>query len=101
MGFGGSRHCLGTLFGDVSGFAAEQAEVLFKTALSLCLCELAVFTELRGKVVVRFLLVSIATTSVSITGVTGVTGVTLSAIIIYFYRHSEWCLFFCCPSLYH
>ena len=46
MGFGGGRSHLGTLFGDVSSFAAEQAEVLLKMALSLCLCELAVFSEL-------------------------------------------------------
>ena len=45
-GFGGSGSRLGTLFGDVSSFAAEQAEVLLKTVLSLCLCELAIFSEL-------------------------------------------------------
>ena len=70
-------------FGDMSSFAAEQAEVLLETALSLCLRELAVFPDLRGKVRVGLLLVSIATASVSITGVTGVAGVTLSAIIIF------------------
>ena len=80
MGFGGGRHCLGTLFGNVSSFAAEQAEVLLKMALSLCLCELAVFSKLRGKVGLGLLLVSIATASVSITGVTGVT---LSTVIIF------------------
>ena len=64
----------------MSSFAAEQAQVLLKTALSLCLRELAIFSKLRGEVGVGFLLVSIATTSVSITGVTGVT---LSAIIIF------------------
>ena len=84
MGFGGSRSCLGTLFGDVSSFATEQAEILLKTALSLCLCELAIFSELRGKVGVGLLLVSIATASVSITGVTRVTRVTLSTVIILF-----------------
>ena len=46
MGFGGRRRHLGTLFGDVSSFAAEQAEVLLETVLSLCLHELAVFSEL-------------------------------------------------------
>ena len=66
----------------MSSFAAEQAEVLLETALSLCLRELAVFSELRGKVGVGLLLVSIATASVSITGVAGVTRVTLSAVII-------------------
>ena len=64
----------------MSSFAAEQAEVLLETTLSLCLRELAIFSELRGEVGVGFLLVSIATTSVSITGVTGVT---LSAVIIF------------------
>ena len=92
MGFGGRRHCLGTLFGDVSSFATEEAEVLLETALSLCLHELAVFSELpifselpvfsefQGKVGIGLLLVSIATASISITGVTRVT---LSAIIIF------------------
>ena len=46
----------------------------------LCLHELAVFSELRGKVRIGLLLVSIATASIS---VTGVTGVTLSAVIIF------------------
>ena len=46
MGFGGGKRHLGTLFGDVSSFAAEQAEVLLKTALSLSLHELAVFSKL-------------------------------------------------------
>ena len=46
VGFGGSRSHLGTLFGDVSSFATEQAEVLLETALSLCLREHAVFSEL-------------------------------------------------------
>ena len=77
MGFGSSRSHLGTLFGNVSSFAAEQTEVLLKMALLLCLRELAIFTELQGKVGVGLLLVSIATTSVS------VTRVTLSAIIIF------------------
>ena len=45
-GFGGRRHHLGTLFGDVSSFATEQAEVLLKMALLLCLRELAIFSEL-------------------------------------------------------
>ena len=85
MGFGGGRSRLRTLFGDVSSFAAEQAEVLLETALSLCLHELAVFSELRGKVRVGLLLVSIATASISITRVTRVTRVTLSAIIIFFF----------------
>ena len=49
-------------------------------ALLLCLCELAIFSELQGEVRVGLLLVSIATASIS---VTGVTGVTLSAIIIF------------------
>ena len=66
----------------MSSFAAEQAEVLLETALSLCLHELAVFSELRGKVGVGLLLVSIAIASISVTGVAGVTRVTLSAIII-------------------
>ena len=64
----------------MSSFAAEQAEVLLETALLLCLRELAVFSELQGKVGVGLLLVSIATASVS---VTSVTRVTLSAIIIF------------------
>ena len=64
----------------MSSFAAEQAEVLLETVLSLCLHELAVFSELRRKVGVGLLLVSIATASVSITRVTGVT---LSAVIIF------------------
>ena len=46
MGFGSRRHRLGTLFGDVSSFAAEEAEVLLKTVLLLCLCEFAVFSKL-------------------------------------------------------
>ena len=85
MGFGSSGSHLGTLFGDVSSFAAEQAEVLLEMALSLYLHELAVFSELRGKVGVGLLLVSIATASVSVTGVTGIAGVTLSAIIIFIF----------------
>ena len=80
MGFGGRRRCLGTLFGNVSIFAAEQAEVLLKMVLLLCLCELAVFSKLRGEVRVGLLLVSIATTSISITRVTRVT---LSTIVIF------------------
>ena len=84
MGFGGGGSHLGTLFGDVSGFAAEQAEVLLETALPLCLRELAVFSELQGKVGVGLLLVSIATASISVTGVTGVARVTLSAVIFIF-----------------
>ena len=80
MGFGSRRCHLGTLFDNVSSFAAEQAEDLLKTALLLCLCELAVFSELQGKVRVGLLLVSIATASVSITRVTGVT---LSTIITF------------------
>ena len=67
----------------MSSFAAEQAEVLLETALLLCLRELAVFSELQGKVGVGLLLVSIATASVSVTRVTGVARVTLSAIIIF------------------
>ena len=70
MGFGSGRSRLGTLFGDVSSFATEQAEVLLKTALLLCLRELAVFSKLQGKVGVGLLLVSIATASVSVTRVT-------------------------------
>ena len=58
MGFGSRRSRLGTLFGNVSSFAAEQAEVLLKTALSLCLHELAIFSKLRGEVRVGLLLVS-------------------------------------------
>ena len=73
---------LGTLFGDVSSFAAEQAEVLLETVLLLCLHELAIFSKLQGKVRVGLLLVSIATASVS---VTGVTRVTLSAVIIFIF----------------
>ena len=69
----------------MSSFAAEQAEVLLETALSLCLRELAIFSELRGKVRVGLLLVSIATASVSVIRVTGVAGVTLSAIIIFIF----------------
>ena len=49
-------------------------------ALLLCLCELAIFSKLQGKVRVGLLLVSIATARVSITGVTGVT---LSTVIIF------------------
>ena len=64
----------------MSSFAAEEAEVLLETAQSLCLCELAIFSKLRGEVRVGLLLVSIATVSIS---VTGVTRVTLSAIIIF------------------
>ena len=64
----------------MSSFAAEQGEVLLETALSLCLRELAIFSELRGEVGVGLLLVSIATASIS---VTRVTGVTLSAVIIF------------------
>ena len=45
-GLGGGRRHLGTLFGNVSSFATEQAEVLLEMALSLCLRELAVFSEL-------------------------------------------------------
>ena len=66
----------------MSTFATEQAEVLLEMVLSLCLCELAVFSELQGEVRVGLLLVSIATTSIS---VTRVTGVTLSAIIIFIF----------------
>ena len=69
----------------MSSFATEQAEVLLETALSLCLRELAVFSELQGKVGVGLLLVSIATASVSITRVTGVARVTLSAVIIFIF----------------
>ena len=82
VGFGGGGSRLGTFFGDVSSFAAEQAEVLLETALSLCLRELAVFSELQGKVRVGLLLVSIATASVS---VTGVARVALSTIIIFIF----------------
>ena len=80
MGFGSGRCCLGTLFGDVSSFATEQAEILLEMALSPCLCELAIFSKLRGEVRVGLLLVSITTASIS---VTRVTGVTLSTIIIF------------------
>ena len=69
----------------MSSFATEQTEVLLETVLSLCLRELAVFSELRGKVGVGLLLVSIATASVSITGVTGVAGVALSTVIIFIF----------------
>ena len=67
----------------MSTFATEQAEVLLEMVLLLCLCELAVFFELQGEVGVGLLLVSIATTSISVTRVTGVTGVTLSTVIIF------------------
>ena len=98
MGFGSRRSRLGTLFGDVSSFAAEQAKVLLDTVLSLCLCELAVLSELRGEVRVGLLLVSIATASVSITGVTGVT---LSAIIIFIFISilSDVCFFIALPFI--
>ena len=66
----------------MSSFATEQAEVLLKMVLLLCLHELAIFSELRGEVGVGLLLVSIATASVSITGVTRVT---LSAVIIFIF----------------
>ena len=69
----------------MSSFATEQAEVLLEMALSLCLRELAVFSELRGKVGVGLLLVSIATASVSVTRVTGVARVTLSTVIIFIF----------------
>ena len=85
MGFGGGRSGLGTLFSNVSSFAAEQAEVLLEMVLLLCLHELAIFSELQGKVRVGLLLVSIATASVSVTRVTGVAGVTLSAVIIFIF----------------
>ena len=51
----------------MSSFATEQAEVLLEMVLSLCLRELAIFSELQGKVGVGLLLVSIATASISIT----------------------------------
>ena len=54
MGFGGGRHHLGTLFGDLSSFAAEQAEVLLEMALSLCLRELAVFPSLEERLGLGF-----------------------------------------------
>ena len=66
-------------------FAAEQAEVLLEMVLSLCLRDLAIFSELRGKVRVGLLLVSIATASISVTGVTGVARVTLSTAIIFIF----------------
>ena len=66
----------------MSSFATEQAEVLLEMALLLCLHELAIFSELQGKVGVGLLLVSIATASIS---VTRVTRVTLSAIIIFIF----------------
>ena len=69
----------------MSSFAAEQAEFLLETVLSLCLHELAVFSELRGKVRVGLLLVSIATASISVTGVARVAGVTLAAVIIFIF----------------
>ena len=82
----------------MSSFAAEQAEVLLEMALSLCLRELAVFSELQGEVGVGLLLVSIATASVSITGVTGVT---LSAIIIFILIGvlSDVCFFIALPFI--
>ena len=80
----------------MSSFATEQAEVLLKTALLLCLRELAVFFKLRGKVGVGLLLVSIATASVSITGVTGVT---LSAIFIFISILSGVCFFVALPFI--
>ena len=64
----------------MSSFAAEQAEVLLETVLSLCLHELAIFSKLQGEVRVGLLLVGIVTASIS---VTGVNGVTISAIIIF------------------
>ena len=51
--------------------------------LSLLLSELAIFTELAGKVRVGLFLFSIATARVSITGVTRVAGVALSTIIVF------------------
>ena len=54
MGFGGGRHRLGTLFGNVSSFATEQAEVLLETALSLCLRELAVFPSFEERLELGF-----------------------------------------------
>ena len=66
----------------MSSFATEQAEVLLKMVLLLCLHELAIFSELRGEVGVGLLLVSIATASVSITGVTRVT---LSAVVTFIF----------------
>ena len=66
-------------------FCRRTAEVLLEMVLSLCLRELAIFSELQGKVGVGLLLVSIATASVSVTGVTGVAGVTLSAVIIFIF----------------
>ena len=98
MGFGSGGSHLGILFGNVSSFATEQAEVLLEMVLLLCLCELAVFSELRGEVRVGLLLVSIATASVS---VTEVTGVTLSAIIIFIFISvlSGVCIFVALPFI--
>ena len=99
MGFDSGGSCLGTLFGNVSSFATEKAEVLLKMVLLLCLHDLAIFSKLQGEVGVGLLMVSIATASVN---VTGVTGVTLPAVIIFILISvlSGVC-FFCCPSLYH
>ena len=82
----------------MSGLSTKEAEVLLKAALSLCLHELAVFTELGGEVGVGLFLVSITTARVSIARVTGVT---LSAVVIFILV----CIlssvgFIHCPSLY-
>ena len=85
----------------MSSFATEQAEVLLKMALSLCLHELAVFSKLRGKVRVGLLLVSNATASISVTGVTGVARVTLSAVIVFIFISvlSGVCFFIALPFI--
>ena len=85
----------------MSSFATEQAEVLLETALSFCLCELAIFSELQGEVRVGLLLVSIATASISVTGVTGVARVTLSAVIVFIFISvlSGVCFFIALPFI--
>ena len=85
----------------MSSFATEQAEVLLKMVLSLCVRELAVFSELRGKVRVGLLLVSIATASISITRVTGVARVALSTVIIFIFISvlSGVCFFIALPFI--
>ena len=49
MGIGGGRSHLGTLFGNVSSFATEQAEVLLEMVLLLCLRELAIFLSFKER----------------------------------------------------
>ena len=83
MGFGSRGRHLLTFFGDMSGLYAEEAEVLLEATLLLLLCELAIFTKLRGEVGVGLFLVSIATARVSVTRVTRVSRVALSATVVF------------------